>query len=42
MTEGRYIGRVPEMLRQAASRLDDILTPDEPSEIDGAAGAHSE
>jgi integrase len=42
MTEGRYIGSVPEMLRQAASRLDDILTPDEPSEIDGTTGAHSE
>lgn len=27
---GRYIGAVPEMLRQAASRLDEILTPDEP------------
>lgn len=37
MTEGRYIGNVPEMLRQAATRLDEILTPDEPSEDAAAA-----
>lgn len=39
MTENRYIGAVPEMLRQAASRLDAILTPDDaPSD---AASAES-
>jgi integrase len=37
MTHGHYIGSVPEMLKQAADRLDEILTPDEPDDDSAAA-----
>lgn len=37
MTESRYIGSVPEMLRQASDRLDAILSPDEPPPSDEVA-----